>query len=296
MNSKSKRIEQKTSRTAQFTCVSRAASLFEKLPQYKSDDYIAYQLLPRFIQFLIKLGLIGNLYKKTKSSKGIYEYVIARTKLIDSIFNNAVVEKFDQILILGAGFDSRGIRLLDPSLNAKVFELDAPVTQNAKIKQFQKRKIAINPNIVFISIDFEKNSLEKKLIDAGFGKKKRSLFILEGLLMYLDTETVDSTFKIINEFGGMKSEIVFDCIYSSVLRKENIYYGEEGIVERLERANETWLFGIERGEIETFLKEYSFKLIRNYSSEELENMYFKDEKNNLVARVNGTHSITHAKK
>jgi hypothetical protein len=44
-----KRIESKTSRTAEFTCLVRAASFYEKKPQYNSNDWIATKLVPKFL-------------------------------------------------------------------------------------------------------------------------------------------------------------------------------------------------------------------------------------------------------
>jgi len=296
MKKDTKRISIKTSRTAEMTCVSRAASYFEKKLQYKSDDYIAPKLLPLFLFLLIKVGAIRRIYKNKLSPKGIYEYVIARTKFIDAIFRNAVTNGFDQVLILGAGFDSRGIRFLKDDSTMKVFELDAPVTQTAKINQLRNRKIPINKNIIFIPIDFDKESLRDKLIDSGFDKKKRSLFILEGLIMYLNQEAVDSTFKTIGEFAGTNSEIVFDYIYASVLRRENLYFGENEILDIVAKANEAWTFGIEKGEIEVFLRKYNFRLIGNHDSEDLENKYFRNEEGRIIARINGTHCIAYAKK
>ncbi len=52
-----KRIEIKTSRTAEMTCAIRAASFYEKESQYKTNDYIAIKLLPKFILLFIKLGM-----------------------------------------------------------------------------------------------------------------------------------------------------------------------------------------------------------------------------------------------
>lgn len=176
MEKPGKRIESKISRTAEMTCMTRAASFYEKLPHYKSDDYIAPKLLPKFLIPVIKIGVLRKFFTNRFPS-GMYEYVIARTKFIDSIFQKAVSSEFDQILIFGAGFDSRGIRFADLNKKTKVFELDAPVTQEAKINQFKKREIEINPNITFISIDFNKESLEDKLIKSGFSKNKRSLKI-----------------------------------------------------------------------------------------------------------------------
>lgn len=292
---KEKRIESKTSRTAEFTCMTRAASFYEKRPQYKNNDYIAPKLLPKFMVPIIKIGALRKFFTNRFPS-GMYEYVIARTKFIDSVFQKAISNEFDQILIFGAGFDSRGIRFGDLNKKTIIFELDAPVTQKAKINQLKKRGIRINPNITFISIDFNKESLEDKLIESGFTKNKRSLFILEGLTMYLNPEAIENTFSVINQFAGNDSELIFDYVYSSVLREENLYYGESEVLKHVNDANEPWSFGIEKGEIESFLKDRNLKLIQNLNSEDLENKFFTDEHGNKVAKVNGTHCITYAKK
>jgi methyltransferase (TIGR00027 family) len=230
------------------------------------------------------------------SPKGIYEYVIARTKYIDSAFKNAISKEFEQILIFGAGFDSRGLRFLEKNSRTKVFELDVPITQNAKINKFRKIGIKIHPNIIFIPIDFNKESPEKKLLESGFLRNKRSLFILEGLLMYLDPGSVDRTFRMIEEFAGENSEVVFDYILASVIREENIYYGEEMIRNRVKRSNEAWVFGIEKGEIEKFLEKYNFHLVRNLDSKALENTYFREKEGKLLGKINGTHCLAHARK
>lgn len=295
MENTEKRIESKTSRTAEFTCMIRALSFYEKTPQFKSNDYIAPILTPKFFLPVIKIGILRNFFKNRFFPPGMYEYVIARTKFIDSVFQNAMKSEFDQILTFGAGFDSRSIRFADLNKKTKIFELDAPVTQNAKINQLKSRGIEINPNTIFISIDFNKESLKEKLLESGFNKNLKSLFILEGLTMYLDSEAVENTFNVINEFAGDGSEVVFDYVYSSVLRGENLYYGESEVYKGVKDRNEPWCFGIEKGEIESFLKNKKLKLIQNLNSEDLENKYFK-KNGNILSKVNGTHCIAYTKK
>jgi len=291
-----KRIEHKTSRTAEMTCVTRAASYYEKKNCYKCDDYIAPRLVPSIASQMIKMDIIQRIFTKKMSPKGIYEYTIARTKYFDSVFHKAIKNRFEQILILGAGFDSRGIRFLSEDSVIKVFELDVPITQNAKIEQFKKRQIKIHPNITFIPIDFNKESLTDKLIDYGFKKNQKTLFLLEGLMMYLSEQAVDSTFQMIDDFAAKKSEIVFDSIYSSVLRKENLYYGEKDVYEYVSKVGEGWTFGIEKNQIEFFLNKYHFSAIEIMDFDKLEKRYFTDDNDILVAKINGTHCIINAVK
>ena len=88
-----RRIESTTSRTAEMTCVSRACSMFEKNRCYKSDDYIAPLLLPGGLKPFLQFSLSRRLFTRVAAPKGIYEYVIARTKYIDAIFKRALTDE-----------------------------------------------------------------------------------------------------------------------------------------------------------------------------------------------------------
>ena len=114
--------------------------------------------------------------------------------------------------------------------------------------------------------------------------------------MYLNSESVDNTFNIINKLAGNGSEVVFDYVYSSVLREENLYYGESEVLHRVKKENEPWCFGIEEGEIKSFLEDKNLKLIQNLNSKDLEKQFFEDEQGTIIAKINGTHSIAYARK
>jgi len=295
-----RRIETTTSRTAEWTCVSRAASFLESDSHYRSDDHIALLLVPTFLKLLLKLTthipLIRRFYSQVLAPKGIYEYTIARTKYIDAVFKETLAEGFDQILIFGAGFDTRALRFQTETGDTKIFELDVPITQQAKLGQYAKRGLSIPANVEFISIDFDKESLSDKLKEAGFVRDGRSLFVLEGSLMYLQPESVDETFKVIERFAGEGSEVVFDYVRAPVLRQAGSYYGEREIVKSVAKAGERWCFGIEEGELERFLKKYGLRVSEHKDAQDLEQSYFTDASGEIVGRVNGTHCLVRAVK
>ena len=291
-----KRIETTTSRTAEWTCVSRAASVMETRPHYKSDDHIAPMLLPAFMKLLLQVPLSATIFKRLLIPKGIYEYVIARTQYIDGAFKQALNEQFEQILVFGAGFDTRALRFHEIASNTKIFELDVPATQNAKISQYQKRNLTVPPNLVFIPIDFDRESLPHKLEEGGFQKCVRSLFIMEGLLMYLQPQSVEETFQVMRNFSGGGSRVVFDYVLASVLRRDNEHYGESGIYESVSSAGEQWQFGIEEGEIVPFLTVYDFKLLDHKDAQALERQYFTGADGETVGRINSTHCLVTAEK
>jgi len=289
-----KRIETTTSRTAEWTCLSRAISSLDKNRYYRSNDRLALSLLPGFIRLLIRILFTGRLFIRFFAAKGIYEYVIARTKYIDAVFRQALSDQVSQILLFGAGFDTRALRFQEEVRQTRIFELDAPATQEAKIGQYQKRRLSIPPNVMFVPIDFDRESLPLKLDQAGFKRDERSLFILEGVLMYLQPQSVAQTLQTIQDMASTGSEVVFDYIYASVLRHKNIYYGEKGTSESMAKAGEQWHFGIEKGEIVPFLSGYGFELHDHRDARELEDMYFKDRSGRTVGRVNGTHCLARA--
>jgi methyltransferase (TIGR00027 family) len=291
-----RRIETATSRTAAWTCVSRAASSLESDDRYRSDDHIALLLVPAFLRLLLHIPLVRRFYGQVLAPKGIYEYTIARTKYIDAVFKEALAAGFDQILVFGAGFDTRALRLQAEAGQTRIFELDVPITQQAKLDQYAQRGLIIPANVEFISIDFDRESLPEKLEEARFGKGERSLFVLEGLLMYLQPESVDETLKVIQEFAGEGSEVVFDYVRASVLRQAGSYYGEREIVKAVAKAGERYHFGIEDEELEGFLKKYGLRASEHQDAQDLEQRYFTDASGEIVGRVNGTHCLVRAVK
>jgi methyltransferase (TIGR00027 family) len=240
--------------------------------------------------------LFRRFYRQVIAPKGIYEYAIARTKYIDGVFEEVFAQGFDQILILGAGFDTRALRFQKQAGDTRIFELDAPITQQAKLGQYQRRGLSIPANVAFIPIDFDKESLPAKLEEAGYRRGGRSLFVLEGLLMYLQPESVDETFKVVEEFAGEGSEVVFDYVRGSVLRHEGTYYGEREIAKTVAGAGEQWCFGIEEGELERFLKKYGLRAREHVDAQDLERMYFTDATGEIVGRINDTHCLVRAVK
>lgn len=286
-----RRIETKTSRTAQYTCICRAASFREKRECYQGSDDIAYSLVPVMIKLILKSSLLCQLCGKYLAPRGIYQYVIARTKYIDSEFRDALIKGFDQIVIFGAGFDSRAERFDHLNKSTKIFELDAPITQQEKLKAFSKKKINVPANLVFVPINFNKENLSNKLIEAGFETRRKSMFLMEGLTMYLSSSTIDSTFSFFRDFSAMESLVIFDYVNAGVLLRENRYHGEKDILKTVSRAGESWTFALEQGEIESFLGHYDFNLKDHRNALQLEKKYFRNREGKILGKINGTHNI-----
>jgi methyltransferase (TIGR00027 family) len=122
-----------------------------------------------------KSRFLRRLFMDRFAPKGVYEYVIARTKYIDQVFTEAVEQGVEQVLIFGAGFDSRSIRLLRDDSTVKVFEVDAEVTQKAKLGRFKEVDILVPHNTTYIAIDFNKDNPKELLSANRFRRGRRCL-------------------------------------------------------------------------------------------------------------------------
>jgi methyltransferase (TIGR00027 family) len=287
-------IETKVSDTASFTCVSRAISAMDDRKEYHGDDDMAIVFIPARIKLILKSRPLRHFFLRLLTAPGIYEYVIARTRCFDGRFRQALAEGFDQVLIFGAGFDTRAIRFSKLNKGTKIFELDAPVTQEMKIKILKDKNVLLPDHLIFVPINFDTQSLEDRLNEAGFRKGVKTLFLLEGVTMYLTAGAIDGTFGYIGKSAGTGSLVTFDYIYGSVLRGENRYYGEKGMVKTVSKVDERFTFGIEEGKIGDFISRHGLSLLEQCSPADLERKYFTAPGGKFKGKVNGTHCIVTA--
>jgi len=211
--------------------------------------------------------------------------------VVDTAFSEALRARFAQIVLLGAGFDTRALRFAESNHGTKVFELDAPTTQGPKLEIYRKKKLRIPAELVFAPIDFDRENILDVLTSSGFEEGEKTLFLWEGVSMYLSAKAVDGTLAFINRHTACGSQIVFDYIYASVLRRENRYYGEQDIFMTVAKTGEGWTFGLEEGEVQSFLMARGFEMLAHYTAGELEKRYLTAEDGTLHGRINGTHCI-----
>ena len=284
-------IEHKASNTAGYTCFSRACANRESDERFRGPDDVAQILLPLGAQLILNVAFLRKFFFTKVAPPGIYEYVLTRTKLLDELFLDALENRFAQIVLLGAGFDTRALRFSHRNRGTRVFELDVYTTQRPKIEILTRKRVALPPELVFVPIDFNTQRLADALGNAGYKEAEKSLFIWEGVTMYLTPQAVDTTLGFVRAHSAQTSIIAFDYIYASVLRRENKFFGEREIFERVSKAGEGWTFGIEEGMIESFLSERGFKLLAHYTPAELETKYLVANDGTRFGRINGTHCI-----
>lgn len=285
------RIETKSSQTASYTCFSRGCATREKDPRFRGPDYMAELLFPPMARVMLNVTPLRKFVIQRMFPPGMHEYVFTRTKVMDATFLEALDAGFPQIVLLGAGFDTRALRFANRNRGTKIIELDAPTTQRAKIGVLNQKKIPLPDELVFAPINFDREEIADALANAGYQAFQRTLFLWEGVTMYLSAQAVDKTLDFIRSRSASGSRVVFDYLYAAVIRKENRYYGEQKAYDMVARAGESWTFGLEEGEIGSFLAKRGFELTVNFTPTDLEKLFLTKPDGTLHARVNGTHCI-----
>ena len=125
----------------------------------------------------------------------MYEFMLARTAFFDGVVEAALRDNLPQIVILGAGYDSRAYRFKDLFQGTRLFELDAPPTQARKREILRQAGIPLPEHLVFVPVNFTTADLADVLAQAGFKPDQPTLFIWEGVTYYLSAEMVDSMLK-----------------------------------------------------------------------------------------------------
>ena len=220
-----------------------------------------------------------------KQLRGIYAYNIARTMYFDQLFKKHLLENVPQIVILGAGYDTRAFRFQELIKETVIFELDIITTQKRKEKCLSAARIQIPNNLRMIPIDFTKHSLKKILAKADFNEKKKTLFIWEGVAPYLTPEAVDNTLDFVKSNSPTGSLISFD--YLHVSRYNISGYGVMEFIKFMKsnRSGEPSRFSIKKGEIELFLEQRGFEMIDHFTPNELEERFLKLSDGSLIGRV-----------
>ena len=188
---------------------------------------------------------------------------VARTRWIDDEATGAL-ETATQLVLLGAGFDMRAFRLL-PAAHARTFELDHPDTSLSKQAILKSARRGLPGHIWYVGIDFNRQSIAEVLLNAGFDNSRPACLIWEGVTNYLTAEAVDRSLRQIGETAAKGSTLLFTYIDRAVLDNPERFFGARRLIERLRSWGEPWTFGLDPGEVGSYLAARRLELLKDVS-------------------------------
>ena len=286
-----KSVEQKPSETALFAALRRTIAHKEfRNEKFGPDDLAEYFLPPHFRFFLRFTKIRENTKNKLNDAlPGLNEYMIARTAYFDRLFVDALDNEIRQIVLLGAGYDTRAYRFNQSNRGTKIFELDITPTQDRKKKCLKKARIDIPQHVRFVPINFKEESLKDVLEKAGYEDQVKTLFLWEGVSYYLDAESVDATLDFVSHSSHQENEIAFD--YTVSLTEQNLtdYYGVREFAQTMKEhhANEELMFSIDEGKIESYLEQRGLKKLDHLDNGEIERTFLVKDNGSLLGQITG---------
>ena len=223
---------------------------------------------------------------------GGYGFVTVRTRYFDDQIESCIDSGIHQLIILGAGFDARAYRLNRLKRKVKVFEVDQPVTMNRKMEMVKKLFGHLPDHVVYVLINFEKDSLAERLLESGYNPQAKSLFIWEAVTGYLSPDAVDEVLRFVADNPGGGHSIIFDYPDISFISEPD-QSKEAAILHRYHaKIGEPPKFGIDPKRIDKFLSERGFFNISSVSAESLGPVYF-GPKNGKI-RISPFFHLVHA--
>lgn len=136
--------------------------------------------------------------------------IFQQTKKSVRCLKNTVRCRAEQYVILGAGLDTFAFREPEFLLTHRVFEVDHPLTQVDKIERIARAGWKIPDNLIFVPLDFTKDSIAGRLISGGFDPSAASFFSWLGGTYYLSAGEIDRMLDALSGLCPDGSTLVFD--------------------------------------------------------------------------------------
>jgi methyltransferase (TIGR00027 family) len=258
------------SKTAEYMAFFRALETARPKDRSVFRDPYARLFLSPTLKLLVTLSsvpigksLIPRLVQR--EAPGAFSSGVARTRLIDDLLEGTVRAGAKQVILLGAGFDTRALRL-DFLKDTAVIEIDHPDTSRVKQDILKSTMARLPGNVSYCQADFNRQSLDDIGAASNIDFGTAATIIWEGVTNYLSADAVDATFKWTGKFSRV--DVIFTYIDKKVLHHPEVFAGTSNVQRYLRDAEEQWTFGFSPPELPGYLAAHGLSLIENVTARE----------------------------
>lgn len=255
------------SETAMAVAMTRVLSTFDNRVEIQGADTMAHLFLSE--QYLLALKTEESRTWSKDKVGAFYGTMVARTAYVDQLFCQALLEKRPQIVLLGAGYDTRAYRFEELNSTTNVFEVDLAPTQKRKRQILEKTGIGTS-SVEYVAVDFQNNLLLEKLEKSGYDASKETLFLWEGVTCYLPQIAIENTLFFIKNYAAPNSLLFFDYL----TEEQTSFY-----------KNEPFIFWMEREGIESLLSEYGLTTIDHITPSLMEEHFLTLEDGTIAEKA-----------
>ncbi|MEV6851923.1 SAM-dependent methyltransferase [Actinoplanes sp. NPDC051411] len=248
------------------------AATFKAFEQYTPagqrlfDDPVGPRLLSGFPAAMVRHRLLrtASAALMNRIAPGLIGAMACRTRAIDDAVTDALAAGNRQMVILGAGLDTRAHRL--PVLRqVPVWELDLDQLQRSKVAALSTATDAAVPAVTYVPIDFAHTPIAGALAAAGFGAAVPTVVIWEGVSQYLSRSEADATIRFVAGLAS-GSRLVFTYVPQTVIDDPR----HARTVSRLQ-----WHTGYDQAALGTVLSNLGLNLVEDLGADDYRARYLE---------------------
>lgn len=262
------REDSKRSHTAEGAAALRAAGARVADPAKRNPDTLAERFIGPSFRLRVRVAPVRALTLALfeRLLPGLFPFITARTKHFDALLLAEVAAGIRQVVILGAGADSRAYRFADALADVRVCEVDHPATSAWKRGRVRALFGDVPERVSYVVVDFNSETLDQALDNAGVDRTTRTFFIWEGVAPYLPADAVDTTLACVARFAP-GSSVAFDYLYQDALTEPSPE--SQRYVSYLAKHAEPLLSGVDPATIADHLAERGLELVDNAGPDDL---------------------------
>ncbi|MFZ6734283.1 class I SAM-dependent methyltransferase [Undibacterium sp. Ji42W] len=188
---------------------------------------------------------------------GILQHYVLRKKVIRDYVAQSIAAGTGQIVLIGAGYDSLCMELAEQQAGLKLLEIDHPATQAVKRAALGSSQ---ENRIYYIAAELGKQSLAEVLSNCkNFDTNLKTLFIAEGMLMYLTTSDIARLLQQM-KMAAHDASLIFTWMEIQEDGQPNFRPASKIIDFFLKNKNEPFLSGMAQDQVGIFLQQHGFNL------------------------------------
>ncbi|HEY8608261.1 MAG TPA: class I SAM-dependent methyltransferase [Noviherbaspirillum sp.] len=213
--------------------------------------------------------------------RGMRAALVGRARIAEDMLHEAVERGVRQYVVLGAGLDTFAYRNPHRHRGLRVFEVDLPAMQEWKMKLLGAADIPVPDNVQYVAVDFERDILRNKLIDAGVDTGLPVFFSWLGVTMYLTEAQVLDTLHTIASGFARGSGVAFDYIRADRALHPLGRMLRRLLARRYSRIGEPWRGFFDPPVLIARMQEFGYSSVVDLPSDAIHARYFGERSDAL---------------
>ncbi len=211
--------------------------------------------------------VVSRLLDRGGPMQGGMLHLALRKRWFDDEVRRAIAEGFTQVVVIGAGYDSLAYRLAQEFPNVLFFEVDTRPSQHEKYKALKMVAVAdgrpsVPSNLDFFVVDLAHGSVDRALLSQKTADASRpTLFIAEGVIMYLDEANAKEVLRAAARVATPRSRLLFSYLATDSTGKPHAGEWGKTMSAMLKIAGEPFRFAIGKDALSNTLRECGLELI-----------------------------------